>query len=563
MRPFRVEGVVRTLLDRIEKAAGKSGSVTFVVGGGEDRVPWRQLHEEARDVATMLQSMGIRPGQHVSILAPTSRALVTAMQACWLAGATLIVLPLPMRLASLEEFTEQTKSRVANAHTDLLIVDADLAPFLGDAVDAADAPPVALLQDLVAKAASNGSAAYERPSVQPDDLAILQFTSGSTSDPKGVMIPHRIICANHDAMIDRARMTDADVLVSWLPLYHDMGLVGLLLLGMAQGVELVLAAPQDFLGDPGRWMEWIAKYGGTATAGPNFSWVLAARALRLRKEPLDLSSLRIALNGAEPVDPATVRTFVEAGARHRLHPGAVFPAFGMAEVAIGGTFPEPLAGLRTDLVDGRVLEHESYAAPAASAVGDNVRELVKLGRVLDGMELRIVDPETGDRRGEREVGELEIRGSSVTPGYYNNPEATEALFRDGWLRTGDLAYLVDGDLVICGRIKDVIIVGGRNVYPQDVERAVAEVDGVRAGNVIAFGVAGRHNKETLVVVAETKLADREALTSAVHHKVRESVGLPVKDVVLVAPGSLPKTSSGKLQRALCKQRYLAEELQLV
>jgi fatty-acyl-CoA synthase len=554
---------VRTLLDRIEKAAGKSGSVTFVVGGGEDRVPWRQLHDEARDVATMLQSMGIRPGQHVSILAPTSRALVTAMQASWLAGATLIVLPLPMRLASLEEFTEQTKSRVANAHTDLLIVDADLAPFLGDAVDAPDAPPVALLQDLVAKAASNGSAAYERPAVQPDDLAILQFTSGSTSDPKGVMIPHRIICANHDAMIDRAQMTDADVLVSWLPLYHDMGLVGLLLLGMAQGVDLVLAAPQDFLGDPGRWMEWIARYGGTATAGPNFSWVLAGRALRLRKEPLDLSSLRIALNGAEPVDPATVRTFIEAGARHRLHPGAVFPAFGMAEVAIGGTFPEPLAGLRTDLVDGRVLENESYAAPAASADADNARELVKLGKVLDGMELRIVDPETGGHRGEREVGELEIRGSSVTPGYYNNPEATAALFRDGWLRTGDLAYLVDGELVICGRIKDVIIVGGRNVYPQDVERAVAEVDGVRAGNVIAFGVTGRHHKETLVVVAETKLADRDALTSEVHHKVREAVGLPVKDVVLVAPGTLPKTSSGKLQRALCKQRYLAEELQLV
>ncbi|MGE0728302.1 MAG: fatty acyl-AMP ligase [Acidimicrobiia bacterium] len=552
---------MRTLLDRIEKAAGKSGSVTFVVGGGEDRVPWRQLHDEARDVAAMLQSMGIRRGGHVSILAPTSRALVTAMQATWLAGATLIVLPLPMRLASLEEFTEQTKSRVANADTDLLIVDNDLAPFLGDAVDAPGAPPLALLQDLLAKAASNGAAAYERPAVEPDDLAILQFTSGSTSDPKGVMIPHRIICANHDAMVERARMTDADVLVSWLPLYHDMGLVGLLLLGMAQGVDLVLAAPQDFLADPGRWMEWIDRYGGTATAGPNFSWVLAGRALRLRKEPLDLSSLRIALNGAEPVDPATVRTFIEAGARHRLDPGAVFPAFGMAEVAIGGTFPDPGSGLRTDLVDARVLENESYAAPAP-AEAEGARELVRLGKVLGGMELRVVDPQTGDPRSEREVGELEIRGTSVTPGYYNNPEATEALFRDGWLRTGDLAYLVDEDLVICGRIKDVIIVGGRNVYPQDVERAVAEVDGVRAGNVIAFGINGRHNKETLVVVAETKLADRAALTSAVHHKVREAVGLPVKDVVLVAPGSLPKTSSGKLQRALCKQRYLAEELQL-
>ena len=553
---------MRTLLHRLEHAATTPGSVTFVVGGSEDRVSWAQLHDEARAVAAQLQALGIGPGSHVSILAPTSRNLITAMQGVWLTGATLVMLPLPMRLASLEEFIEQTRVRVADADTALLLIDDELAPFLGDAAKAPGSPPFALLHEVVAKAQSNGSAGWERPTISPDDLAILQFTSGSTSEPKGVMIPHRIICANHDAMVARAQMTQADVLVSWLPLYHDMGLVGLLLLGMAQGVDLVLAAPQDFLGDPGRWMEWISTYGGTATAGPNFSWVLAARSLRTRKDVLDLSSLRIGLNGAEPVDPDTVRALIEAGARHGLHPGAVFPAFGMAEVAIAGTFPEPWAGLRTDLVDQRVLEFESYAAPVHRG-SDGARELVKLGKVLDGMELRVVDPVSGQVRTDREVGELQIRGSSVTPGYYNNPDATEQLFSDGWLHTGDLAYLVEGELVVCGRIKDVIIVGGRNVYPQDVERAVGEVEGVRAGNVIAFGVPGRHSKEALVVVAETKSADSEPLRSAVQHKVREAVGLPVRDVVLVAPGSLPKTSSGKLQRALCKQRYLSEELQLV
>ena len=553
---------MRTLLHRLEHAATTPGSVTFVVGGSEDRVSWAQLHDEARAVAAQLQALGIGPGSHVSILAPTSRNLITAMQGVWLTGATLVMLPLPMRLASLEEFIEQTRVRVADADTALLLIDDELAPFLGDAAKAPGSPPFALLHEVVAKAQSNGSAGWERPTISPDDLAILQFTSGSTSEPKGVMIPHRIICANHDAMVARAQMTQADVLVSWLPLYHDMGLVGLLLLGMAQGVDLVLAAPQDFLGDPGRWMEWISTYGGTATAGPNFSWVLAARSLRTRKDVLDLSSLRIGLNGAEPVDPDTVRALIEAGARHGLHPGAVFPAFGMAEVAIAGTFPEPWAGLRTDLVDQRVLEFESYAAPVHRG-SDGARELVKLGKVLDGMELRVVDPVSGQVRTDREVGELQIRGSSVTPGYYNNPDATEQLFSDGWLHTGDLAYLVEGELVVCGRIKDVIIVGGRNVYPQDIERAVGEVEGVRAGNVIAFGVPGRHSKEALVVVAETKSADSEPLRSAVQHKVREAVGLPVRDVVLVAPGSLPKTSSGKLQRALCKQRYLSEELQLV
>ena len=522
-----------------------------MTGGSPDRLSWSELHDEARAVAANLQARGVRSGSHLSVLAPTSRALVTFMQATWLAGATLIVLPLPMRLGSLEEFTLQTRARVRNADTDLLVIDADLAPFVE--ADPSD-PTTVVLQDLL----GGDSAGYVRPDVAPDDLAILQFTSGSTAEPKGVMIPHRIICANHDAMIERANLTDADVLISWLPLYHDMGLVGLLLLGMANGVDLVLGAPQDFLADPGRWMEWIHTYRGTATAGPNFSWVLAARALRRRKETLDLSSLRIGLNGAEPVDPATVRDYIDAGARHGLRPGAVFPAFGMAEVAIGGTFPDPMAGLRTDAVDAAVLEAEGRAEPVPPS-HETARELVKLGRVLGGMDLRIVDP-AGVVLPERIVGELQIRGTSVTPGYYRNDAATQELFDDGWLRTGDLAYLVDGDLVICGRMKDLIIVGGRNVHPQDIERVAGDVEGVRAGNVIAFGVEGRHGKEGVVVVAESKTGDPAALADAVSVRVREAIGLPVRDVVLVAAGTLPKTSSGKLQRALCRQRYVADEL---
>ena len=269
--------------------------------------------------------------------------------------------------------------------------------------------------------------------------------------------------------------------------------------------------------------------------------------------------MRIMLNGAEPVDPASVRAFIDAAERHQFPPGAVFPAFGMAEVAIGGTFPQAGAGLRTDWVDGRVLEAERYAAP--SSVGaDGGRELVKLGRVLGGMEMRVVDPGSGAALKDREVGELELRGTSVSPGYYRNAEATEAVFHDGWLRTGDLAYLLDGDLVICGRIKDVIIVGGRNVFPQDVERAVGEVDGVRAGNVIAFGIEGRAGKEALVVVAESRADDADSVRHAIAATIRHAIGIPAKDVVLVQPGTLPKTSSGKLQRSLCRERYLSDQL---
>jgi fatty-acyl-CoA synthase len=551
---------VHTLVSRIERAATTTGSVTFVVGGAKDQVPWAQLHHEALDVAAVLQARGMRPGDHVAVLAPTSRALVTAMQAVWMAGGTLVVLPMPMRLASLEEFTAQTRVRVANADAALLLVDADLAPFVGDPQPAD--PPVQLLQELIAESTAGTVLPLRRPRIRPDDLAVLQFTSGSTSEPKGVMLPHQTICANHDAMIEVATISDDDVLVSWLPLYHDMGLVGLLLIGMCTGLDLVLASPQDFLGDPGRWMEWISVYGGTITAGPNFSYVLATRALRNRKDTLALSRLRLALNGAEPVDPDTVRAFVDAGARHGLRPEAVFPAFGMAEVAIGGTFPPPLSGLHTDLIDGRILESEGYAAPAAPG-SHGARELVTLGSVLPGMEMRVVDPATGRTLADREVGELQLRGTSVTPGYYRNPEATAEILRDGWLCTGDLAYVVDGRLVICGRIKDVIIVGGRNVFPQDVEKAVGRAEGVRAGNVIAFGVHGRHGKESLVVVAESRSSDVESVKADVAARVRQAVGLPPKDVLLVAPGSLPKTSSGKLQRVLCRQRYLAEELQPV
>jgi fatty-acyl-CoA synthase len=547
---------VLTLTQRIERASAQPGVLTFVVGGEPVAVPYAQLHEEARAYAANLQVLGVDPGDHVAILGPTSRPLATAIQAVWLAGATVVVLPLPMRMASIEEFVQQTRTRIANADVRLVLIDPELAAFLepepGD-------PEMVGWEALDPATGKVGADAYVRPDNDLERLAILQFTSGSTSDPKGVMLPHGTVGANLDAIARATSLDPADdVLVSWLPLYHDMGLVGLFTLALTTGTSLVLGAPTDFMASPARWMEWISTYGGTATAGPNFSYVLAARALQ-RGEPLDLSRLRIALNGAEPVDPATVASFIEAGERHGLRPGAVFPAFGMAEVAIAGTFPEPMSGLRTDPVDRMVLEAERYAA-SVPADHERVRHLAILGRPVEGLEIRVVDPSSGAVLGDREVGELEIRGTSVTTGYYKRPDANEDLFHDGWLRTGDLAYLLDGEMVMCGRIKDMIIVGGRNVFPEDVERALADVDGVRAGNVIAFGVEGLQGKEGLVVVAETRSDDHDDVRRSVNARVRESVGLPAKDIVLVEPGSLPKTSSGKLQRSLCKLRYLGAEL---
>ena len=222
----------------------------------------------------------------------------------------------------------------------------------------------------------------------------------------------------------------------------------------------------------------------------------------------------------------------------------------------------PGVGMTVDCIDRRVLETDRYAAPrAAGEVG--TRRLARLGKPVDGLQLRIVEPETGRRMREREVGELEIRGTSVTPGYYKRPDATAELFRDGWLRTGDLGYLLDGELVVCGRIKDVIIVGGRNLFPEDIERACGRIEGVRAGNVIAFGVEGYKGKESVVIVAEVKGSDHAQIRRDIHHRALEVCGVPPRDVMLVRPGTLPKTSSGKLQRAKCREQYLHEELELV
>ncbi len=557
-------------IERLERAADTSTGVRFVgasvtTGGVPELVSWRQLHDEAHAVGAALQARGIQPGDHVAVLGPTSRALMTIIRGCWMAGIASMVLPLPMRMGSLEAFIESTRARIRHGDAKLVLIDDLLAAFYegvpGD-------PPIEAMGAVLPGAPGVPSGdTLVVPPPDPERLVILQYTSGSTNEPKGVMIPDRVLSANVDACCDSAGIEEGETMVSWLPLYHDMGLVGFLAIPMTRGIDLVQAAPQDFLAHPGNWMQWISDWRGTATAGPNFAWVLATRALK-RMKGLDLSSLTLALSGAEPVDPDAVEAFVAAAEPFGFPAGGVFPAFGMAEVAIGGTFPPRGRGLTVDVVDRVVLERDRVAKPVDCTDPDelafSLRRLPILGTALPGLEMRVVDPDTFEDRPERHVGELLLRGTSVTPGYYKSPEATSSLFRDGWLCTGDLGYLVDGELVLCGRIKDVIIVGGRNVFPDDIERAVGLVVGVRAGNVIAFGMEGYKGKESVVVVAETKSSgdDLDGIRAAVHHRTLEVCGLPPRDVLLVQPGTLPKTSSGKLQRARCRELYLNEELEL-
>lgn len=555
-----------SVIARLERAADAPTGVRFVGASvkpadGSDFIAWRQIHDEARAVAATLQSLGIVPGDHVAILGPTSRALMTIVRGCWLAGAASMVLPLPMRMASLDAFVESTRARIRHGEAKLILIDDLLADFYQAAPGD---PPIKPMAAVMPGAGRPTGDRLELPADDPERLVILQYTSGSTSEPKGVMIPDRVLCANIDASCEAAELTQSEVMVSWLPLYHDMGLVGFLSIPMLKGVQLVQAAPQDFMAHPGSWMQWISDWKGTATAGPNFSWVLATRALKRMKD-IDLSSLTLALSGAEPVDPVAVEAFVNEASRFGFRAGSVFPAFGMAEVAIGGAFPKRHRGLVCDSVDRIVLERERIAKEVDPNDDDqvHVRRLPLLGRAVPGLEMKIVDPETKTELPERHVGELLLRGTSVTPGYYKRPDATSAMFHEGWLCTGDLAYTLDGELVICGRIKDVIIVGGRNVFPEDIERAVGTIDGVRAGNVIAFGIDGYKGKETVIVVAEVKDVDLDRVRADIHHSALEVSGLPPRDVMLVKPGTLPKTSSGKLQRAKCRELYLDGGLELV
>lgn len=570
--------VSRTVIERLEAAAASDTGVRFVghsviPAEGPAFLPWEQIHDESRRIAAALQARGIEPGHHVALLGPTSRGLMTAIRGCWLSGAASMVLPLPMRMASLEAFVEGTRARIRHGEARLIVIDDQLVDFYqpvpGD-------PPTVTLSRLTAESRVLSGETWEAPPTDPERLVILQYTSGSTSEPKGVMIPERVLLANVDACCTAAQLGPGEVMVSWLPLYHDMGLVGFLSVPMLTGVDLVQAGPQDFMAHPGQWMQWISDHRGTATAGPNFAWVLATRALK-RMSGIDLSSLTLALSGAEPVDPAAVEAFVAAAAPFGFSPGSIFPAFGMAEVAIGGAFPPRHRGLICDNVDRLALESEKIAKPIDTDIGPGdtslqgvgrddeltVRRLPLLGRAVPGLDMKVVDPQTREALPDRHVGELLLRGTSVTPGYFKRPDATRDMFHEGWLCTGDLAYLVDGELVICGRIKDVIIVGGRNVFPEDIERAVGRVEGVRAGNVIAFGVEGYKGKESVVVVAEVKSDDLDTVRHAVHSAALEVSGLPPRDVMLVRPGTLPKTSSGKLQRAKCRETYLAGGLDVV
>jgi len=385
-----------------------------------------------------------------------------------------------------------------------------------------------------------------------DDIALLQLTSGSTGPPKAVRITHRNLASNADAMFVGAEYDlNTDVIVSWLPLFHDMGMTGFLVVPMYFGAELVKITPMDFLSDTLLWAKLIDKYKGTMTAAPNFAYAVLAKRLR-NSQPgqFDLSSLRWALSGAEQVEPAVVEALCEAGARFGLRPEAILPAYGMAETTVAVSFSECRGGLIVDEVDADILAVLHRAVPATTG---NIRRLATLGPLLAGLEARVID-EDANELPTRGVGVIQVRGEPVSPGYTTQAGFISAQDEQGWYDTGDLGYLTEhAHIVVCGRVKDVIIMGGRNIYPTDIERAAARVGGVRPGCAIAVRLNAGRTRETFAVAVESNAhhdgADVRRIQREVAHEVFAEVDVRPRNVVVLAPGVIPKTPSGKLRRA--------------
>jgi fatty-acyl-CoA synthase len=533
---------VTTLLATASQSS--SGMVTGEPTAATRRT-WWEVHERARRMAGALVSGGLVPGSAIGVLAGAPELIAPAVQAVWLAGGSVTMLHQPTPRTDLAVWSADTVRVLDMIGADLVLLG---SPFdaLAPVLDQHGVRHLSLEHLL------DGEPLAEPVPTDEDAVALLQLTSGSTAEPKAVTITHGNLIANIMSMAQAARLDgEHDVMVSWLPLFHDMGMVGFLTVPMTTGIELVKVTPVEFLTSPLLWPELITRYRGTITAAPNFAYAIVGRRLARAEADAgyDLSRLRIALNGAEPIDELAVRGFVEAGARFGMPAECVLAAYGMAEATLAVSFAPLFTGLTVDRVEAEALEARNLAVPVED---ESERSFAVLGPPLPGLEVSVVDDD-GTVLGDRQVGELRVRGPAVTPRYLtvHGPLATQDA--EGWLATGDLGYLTDGQVVVCGRRKDVIIMGGRNIYPTDIERAALAVDGVRAGNAVAVRLDAGSRRERFAVVVESNRAgepDAERLLrKEIAARVLDAVGIRPVDVVILRPGGLPKTPSGKLRRA--------------
>jgi 1-acyl-sn-glycerol-3-phosphate acyltransferase len=523
-----------------------------------DTLSYGQLLVAAREVAAGLRGRGVVPGQCVALMLPTGLEFFHSFYGILLAGAVPVPIYPPTRPGQIEDHLRRQAGILQNCEAVALIT-FDAARVVARILSGL----VPSLRDVMTpeqlRVAGRGAPEADHCG-RVSEIAFIQYTSGSTGNPKGVTLDHGNLLANIRAWGHAVELKSSDVVVSWLPLYHDMGLIGAWLGSLYHTCPLVLMSPLDFLARPDRWLWAIHQHRGTVTAAPNFAFELCLRHLDpARLQGLDLSSWRYAANGAEPVAAETLARFAAAFRPYGFRTEALAPVYGLAECSVGLAVSPPGRG---PLID-RVQREALAAGEARPAAVEDVHALsmVACGRPLPGHDVRIVN-DAGFELPPRHVGRLEFRGPSATRGYYRNDEASSKLIRAGWLDSGDLAYLVDGDVVITGRVKDTIIRGGRNLYPYELEEAVGAINGVRRGCVAVFGVpvAGQ-GTEKLVVVAETRETDttvREELIRRINGLTVDLLGTPPDDVALAPPHTVLKTSSGKIRRSATRDVYCGE-----
>ncbi len=524
--------------------------------GGKD-IDHGSLHAAASEVAAGLVAEGLRHGETVAIMLPTCEEFFSSFLGIMLAGGIAVPVYPPTRPNQIQAYIERQALILRNAEVRFLI---SFAQVRAVAEILAGKLPALRAVTTAAHLARRGRGGTAVPR-DPADIFFIQYTSGSTGDPKGVTLTHANVLANIRGIGHAVQVRPSDAVVTWLPLYHDMGLIGSWLFSLYYGLPITVLSPLDFLVRPERWLWALSDSGGTLCPAPNFAFELCMRKIGVDAlDGVDLSRWRVAINAGEPVLPATLRRFAERYRPWGFDSRSFMPFYGLAESSVALTYPPYWRGPLIDRIRREAYEEKGRAVPAAGLPDRDALEFVGNGRPLPGHEVRIAD-ESGGLLPDRVRGRILFRGPSRTDGYFRNSDATaEVLDEDGWMDSGDLGYVADNELYVTGRLKDCIIKGGRNIIPQDVEMTSWEVNGVRKGCVAAFGCTDAETgTEKMVVVSETRVTDarqRRRIVTAVIDTVAGSVGIPPDEVVLAHPGFIPKTSSGKIRRLETRKLYL-------
>jgi fatty-acyl-CoA synthase len=512
-----------------------------------------EVGKEAGSIGACLRSLGFTKGDRIALVLAAPEDFVLTFLGTISAGIMPVPMYPPLALGRLDNYIERAVGILKVSGAKVLIATKELIPIFRPVLSRV--PTLKTLLDIETLRQMKSDGGLNEIDIQPDEPCFLQFTSGSTSAPRGVIVTHRNLIANARSIIKALEVDpEKDRAVSWLPLYHDMGLIGFVISSLVARTPVVFIPTIAFVKHPGVWMETVHKFRGTVTFGPNFAFELAAKRAP-RNSKMDLSCLRVLGCGSEPINPRTMEHFLNAFALSGLNPNALMPCYGMAEATLAIAFDNVHRPLRKLVIDRQAYESKNIARPIPEKLQDSKKkfELVSCGRAVPDHEIKILN-EKGRFLPEGRVGEIVFKGPSVTPGYFQNPEATRQLLKGGWLHTGDLGFILDGDLYISGRQKDLVIINGKNYPPQAIEWVVEEVAGIRKGSVVAFSVDGDAT-EKLIIIAETTMTDNAELAQTISDRIRSAFGLSVDKVVLVGRGSIPKTSSGKLQRRRTKALF--------